>query len=98
MRRIEAFTEVKTPETREEVLAILDSMRRDNCKAWLMQPDGGYVRAQPEGEPFVSQENLHAYFAGRTVRKPEPPAQQKPPAPQKKLSWWRRLLKWLKEN
>lgn len=99
MRRIEAFTEVKTPETREEVLAILDSMRRDNCKAWLMQPDGSYVRAQPEGEAFVSQKNLHAYFAGRTVRKPpEPPTPQKPPVPQKKPSWWRRLLKWLKEN
>lgn len=98
MRRIEAFTEVTTPETREEVLAILDSMRRDNCKAWLMQPDGGYVRAQPVGEAFVSQENLHTYFAGRTVCKPAPPAPPKPPEPPKKLSWWRRLLKWLKEN
>ena len=98
MRRIEAFAEITSKEPREEALAILDSMRRDNCKAWLMQPDGSYVRAQPEGEAFVSQENLHAYFAGRTVRKPAPPEPKKPPAPQKKLSWWRRLLKWLKEN
>lgn len=98
MRRIEAFTEVTAPEVREEVLAILGSMRRDNCKAWLMQPDGSYVRAQPVGETFASQENLHAYFAGRTVHKQTPPTPKKPTEPQKKLSWWRRLLKWLKEN
>ncbi len=98
MRRIEAFAEATAPNVREELLAILDHMRRDNCKAWLMQPDGGYVRAQPQGAPCVSQEALHAYFAGRTVRRPAPPPAPAPAAPDpsgKKLPWWKRFWRWL---
>lgn len=95
VRRIEAFTEV-TGAAREEVLEILESMRRDNVNAWHMQPDGSYARAPVPDKPFVSQAHLHAYFAGRTVARPTPEAPPEP-AP-KKLSWWRRLLRWLREN
>ena len=95
MRRIEAFTAVTDPSVRAEVLEVLSAMRRDNRQAWIMQPDGSYLRPEGAGEPFVSQAYLHTYFAGRTVEKPAPPA---PPQPRKKLPWWRRLWIWLKNN
>ena len=95
MRRIEAFTAVTDPNARAEVLEVLSAMRRDNRQAWIMQPDGSYLRPEGAGEPFVSQAYLHTYFAGRTIEKPAPPA---PPQPRKKLPWWRRLWIWLKNN
>ena len=95
MRRIEAFTAVTDPNARAEVLEVLSAMRRDNRQAWIMQPDGSYIRPEGAGEPFASQAYLHTYFAGRTVEKPAPPA---PPQPRKKLPWWRRLWIWLKNN
>ena len=95
MRRIEAFTAVTDPNARAEVLEVLSAMRRDNRQAWIMQPDGSYLRPEGADEPFVSQAYLHTYFAGRTVEKPAPPA---PPQPRKKLPWWRRLWIWLKNN
>ena len=95
MRRIEAFTAVTDPNARAEVLEVLSAMRRDNRQAWIMQPDGSYLRPEHAGEPFVSQTYLHTYFAGRTVTKSAPSA---PPRPQKKLPWWRRLWIWLWNN
>ena len=95
MRRIEAFTAVTDPSARAEVLEVLSAMRHDNRQAWIMQPDGSYIRPEGAGEPFASQAYLHTYFAGRTVEKPAPPA---PPQPRKKLPWWRRLWIWLKNN
>ena len=95
MRRIEAFTAVTDPNARAEVLEVLSAMRHDNRQAWIMQPDGSYLRPEGAGEPFASQAYLHTYFAGRTVEKPAPPA---PPQPRKKLPWWRRLWIWLKNN
>ena len=95
VRRIEAFAAVTDPNARAEVLEVLSAMRRDNRQAWIMQPDGSYLRPKPTGEPFVSQTYLHTYFAGRTVGKAAPPA---PPRPEKKLPWWQRLWNWLKNN
>ena len=95
VRRIEAFTAVTDPNARAEVLEVLSAMRRDNRQAWIMQPDGSYLRPEPTGEAFVSQTYLHTYFAGRTVQKP---AASAPSQPQKKLPWWRRLWNWLKNN
>ena len=95
VRRVEAFTAVTDPEARAEVLEVLSAMRRDNRQAWIMQPDGSYLRPEPTGEAFVSQTYLHTYFAGRTVQKP---AASAPSQPQKKLPWWRRLWNWLKNN
>ena len=60
-RRVEAFIEVTTPDTKAQVCRILDSFRDDNEKGRIMQPDGTYLR--PEGgEGTSSQEALYWYF------------------------------------
>ena len=61
-RRVEAFAEVKTPETRAQIHTILDALRRDREKSRTMQPDGSYVREEG-GEGSSSQEALYRYFS-----------------------------------
>ncbi len=74
-RRVEAFTEVKTPETRAQVLEVMEAIRRDDVKGWDMQPDGTYRKAgTPTGED--SQERLFAFFAAQRVE-PLPPEKKK---------------------
>ncbi len=70
-RRVETFVAVRSPEVCEQLLAILEFMRLDNRKAWVMQPDGTYVRPEPMGG-FISQAALHDYFAKRTIDRPAP--------------------------
>ncbi|OHR16447.1 polyphosphate kinase 1 [Neisseria sp. HMSC078H04] len=60
-RRIEVATPITTPELKERVICEgLEMALEDNTQAWLMQPDGSYVRIQPQdGEPaFGLQEGL----------------------------------------
>jgi len=60
-RRIEVATPITTPELKERVIREgLEMALEDNTQAWLMQPDGSYVRTQPkDGEPaFGLQEGL----------------------------------------
>ncbi|MDN3518615.1 polyphosphate kinase 1 [Aquisalimonas lutea] len=59
-RRVETAFPIERPELREQVLRDLDYYLRDNTQAWLLQPDGTYVRARPEGDepPFSSQQEL----------------------------------------
>ena len=74
-RRVEAFTEVRTPETRAQVLEVLEAIRRDDVKGWDMQPDGTYRKAEtPVGAD--SQERLFAYFAAQRID-PLPPEKKK---------------------
>ena len=77
-RRVEAFLEAVTPDTREQLNEILTAMRNDREKGWRMQADGSYVR-DPDGEGTSSQEALYRYFSERKVslKDPEPV----PPAP-----------------
>ena len=65
-RRVEAFIEVKTPETRVQINEILTALRRDKEKARRMQADGSYVR-DPGGEGTSSQEALYRYFSRMRV-------------------------------
>ena len=65
-RRVEAFIEAVTPDTREQLNEILDALRNDREKSWLMQPDGTYVREEG-GEGTSSQEALYRYFSNRKV-------------------------------
>ena len=63
---MEAFIEAVTPDTREQLNEILDALRNDREKSWLMQPDGTYVREEG-GEGTSSQEALYRYFSNRKV-------------------------------
>ena len=65
-RRVEAFIEAVTPDTREQLNVILDALRNDREKSWTMQPDGTYVREEG-GEGTSSQEALYRYFSTRKV-------------------------------
>ena len=65
-RRVEAFVEAVTPDTREQLNEILDALRNDREKSWLMLPDGTYVREEG-GEGTSSQEGLYRYFSTRKV-------------------------------
>ena len=72
-RRVEAFIEAVTPDTREQLNEILNALRRDREKAWEMQSDGTYVHLE-DGPGTSSQENLYRYFSERKVslKEPEP--------------------------
>ena len=76
-RRVEAFVEIRTPETREQIHEILNALREDREKSRTMQPDGSYIR-EPDGAGTSSQERLYQYFSKRRVsldeEKPEPAA------------------------
>ena len=75
-RRVEAFIEAVTPDTREQLNVILDALRRDREKGWQMQPDGSYLR-DPDGGDTSSQEALYRYFSARRVSLTEAP--EEPP-------------------
>ncbi len=99
-RRVEAFIEAVTPDTREQLNRILDALRCDREKGWLMLSDGTYVR-DPAGEGTSSQEELYRYFSTRKVslRDEEPDtapadAEEKPEdtAPRGGLRGWLRRL------
>ena len=86
-RRVEAFMEVTTPDTREQIRTILDALRNDSEKSRTMQPDGRYLRDDPAVPGTSSQEVLYQYFSKLRVS-PRPEAQEapqakQPPAPQK---------------
>ncbi len=75
-RRVEAFIECVTPETREGVLHILSALREDQERSWIMQPDGTYVwdKSVPGS---ASQDRLYDYFS-RQVVKSEPKREETP--------------------
>ena len=65
-RRVEAFIEAVTPDTREQLNRVLDALREDREKSRRMLPDGSYVRDEG-GEGTSSQEALYRYFSTRRV-------------------------------
>ena len=76
-RRVEAFLEAVTPDTREQLNEILDALRADREKSWLMLSDGTYVREE-DGEGTSSQEALYRYFSTRKVSLIEPVPEEEP--------------------
>jgi len=70
--RVEAFIEVVTPDTREQINEVLNALRSDREKSRRMLPDGTYVRDKG-GEGTSSQEALYRYFSAYKVNT-EPPA------------------------
>ena len=80
-RRVEAFMEAVTPDTREQLNTVLDALRNDREKSRTMLPDGSYVREEG-GEGTSSQEALYRYFSALKVSPPEPePVPEAEPAP-----------------
>ena len=65
-RRVEAFIEVTTPDTRAQIRRILDALRSDREKSRTMQPDGSYIREE-NGAGTSSQEALYQYFSRQKV-------------------------------
>ena len=96
-RRVEAFIEAVTPDTREQLNVILDALRNDREKSWTMQPDGTYIREEG-GEGTSSQEALYRYFSTRKVsleeKKDEPEAKASPAEEEEKPAGG--LAGWLK--
>ncbi len=91
--RVEAFVEIRTPDTREQVNMVLECLRRDREKSRTMQPDGRYVRDEG-GAGTSSQEALYQYFSCRRVALEPPETEQ--PVPEEtrqagKESFWDRL-------
>ncbi len=73
-RRVEAFIEVVTPDTREQINTLLDALRKDREKSRIMKSDGSYVR-EKGGKGTGSQEALYHYFSSRKVRPDDAPAE-----------------------
>ena len=100
-RRVEAFVEIRTPETREQIHEILNALRDDMEKARIMQPDGSYLR-EPGGEGTSSQERLYQYFSNRRVSLGETapvkfiPAEQnkEQDSGEKQESVWKKFRNW----
>ena len=65
-RRVEAFAEVTTRETREQINVILDALRADLEKSRRMLTNGNYIREEG-GEGTSSQEALYHYFSNFRV-------------------------------
>ena len=76
-RRVEAFIEAVTPDTREQLNEILSALRNDTEKGWRMLSDGTYIR-EAGGEGTSSQEALYRYFSEYKVSLTEPPAPEEP--------------------
>ncbi len=99
-RRVEAFVEAVTPDTREQLNEILAALRNDREKSWHMQPDGSYLRDE-DGEGTSSQEALYQYFSVRKVSLEDALSEETKDAPQKSqpeeaprssvLGWLQRL-------
>ena len=72
-RRVEAFIEAVTPDTRNQLNIILDALRNDREKGWRMHSDGSYTREE-NGGGTSSQRALYKYFSERKVslKEPEP--------------------------
>ncbi len=57
--RVETCFPIEAKKLRDRVIGDLELYLRDNTQAWLLQPDGSYVLAQPgEEEPVSAQQTL----------------------------------------
>ena len=83
-RRVEAFIEVKTPETRAQIDRILDALRSDREKSRTMQPDGSYLREEG-GAGTSSQDALYRYFSGLRLSLADPVPEPELTAPELEL-------------
>jgi polyphosphate kinase len=64
-RRVEAVTPVENPALRAELQFVLDAMREDNRKRWVMDSDGSYEQVTPGDDPV---RNTHQRLMRRAER------------------------------
>lgn len=58
-RRVEVAFPIERSKLRERILRDLEAWLADNTNAWVLQPDGTYVRQSPGAElPFTAQRTL----------------------------------------
>lgn len=57
LRRVETAFPVESNKLKDRMKAELEIYMKDNTQAWILQPDGSYVRAQPgpDDEPVTAQ-------------------------------------------
>lgn len=70
-RRVEVAAPIKSAEIRARITDYFHTMLRDNVKARVQQPDGTYIRREPDGEPLDSQLYFYqqAYAAAETAQR-----------------------------
>jgi polyphosphate kinase len=72
-RRVETVFPVDDPALRAAVLRDgLETYLADDVQAWILGPDGEYVRSVPAGEPYAAQTILRERLSGLGGRKPDP--------------------------
>jgi polyphosphate kinase len=65
--RVELLTPVSDPALREDLGDILDRAFADNTNSWLLQPEGDWVRLEPDGdEPRNLQDEMLALHTARS--------------------------------
>ena len=71
-RRVEVAFPIQRETHRERILRDLDFCLRDDTQAWILQPDGFYVRTKPpaEGRPVSAQMELLAKYSTGSVFTP----------------------------
>ena len=71
-RRVEVAFPIQRETHRERILRDLDFCLRDDTQAWILQPDGFYVRTKPpaEGRPVTAQMELLAKYSTGSVFTP----------------------------
>jgi polyphosphate kinase len=58
-RRVETLVPIENETVHQQIMSqVMIANLKDNLFSWQLQPDGRYVRIQPEGEPFAA----HHYF------------------------------------
>jgi len=76
--RVELAVPVESEPLQDEVLSVVARGLEDNMHAWELQPDGGWRRRSPEGDPHDSQTELmelYAHRAAQAGRPLHPPSQ-----------------------
>ncbi len=71
-RRVELLVPVEDMSGRRRLINLLESYFRDNQNSWQLQPDGSYLRREPDDghAPFRSQEAMHR-LAVETLKQTE---------------------------
>ncbi len=67
--RVESVFPIESGSMKTHVQEIIDTFAKDNVKARILQPDGTYLPAAREGEPFDAQEEFLAEAALRRKRR-----------------------------